>query len=61
MAATSGGPAASLAERLFTEGYVFDFFQAVRLLEKMAPERRPVGHEAAPATEVARASGRICP
>jgi len=54
MAATSGGPAASLAERLFAEGYVFDFFQAVRLLEKIAPERRPVGHEAPPSMEAAR-------
>jgi type VI secretion system protein ImpH len=54
MAATSGGPAASLVERLFAEGYVFDFFQAVRLLEKMAPQRRPVGHEAPPAGEAAR-------
>jgi type VI secretion system protein ImpH len=54
MAATSGGAAASLAERLFAEGYAFDFFQAVRLLEKMAPERRPVGHEALPANEAAR-------
>jgi type VI secretion system protein ImpH len=54
MAATSGEPAASLAERLFAEGHGFDFFQAVRLLEKMAPERRPVGHEAAPSMEAAR-------
>jgi len=54
MAATSGGAAASLAERLFAEGYAFDFFQAVRLLEKMAPERRPVGHEGPPSTEAAR-------
>jgi type VI secretion system protein ImpH len=54
MAAASGGGAASLAERLFAEGYAFDFFQAVRLLEKIAPERRPVGHEALPAGEAAR-------
>jgi type VI secretion system protein ImpH len=36
------------------EGYAFDFFQAVRLLEKMAPERRPVGHEGPPGVEAAR-------
>src|SRR5262249_30694155 len=36
------------------EGYVFDFFQAVRLLEKMAPERRTIGHDAPPRTEAAR-------
>jgi type VI secretion system protein ImpH len=54
MAATSGEPAASVAELLFAEGFAFDFFQAVRLLEKMAPERRPVGHESAPSAEAAR-------
>ena len=54
MAATSGEPAASLTESLFAEGFAFDFFQAVRLLEKMAPERRPVGHEAPPSAEAAR-------
>jgi len=54
MAATSGGLAASLAERLFAEGYVFDFFQAVRLLEKRAPEGRPVGDEGPPSAEAAR-------
>ena len=54
MAATSGGAAPPVTERLFAEGHAFDFFQAVRLLEKMAPERRPVGHGAPPRTEVAR-------
>ena len=54
MAATSGEPTASLTESLFAEGFAFDFFQAVRLLEKMDPERRPVGHEAPPAAEAAR-------
>src|SRR5262245_33848701 len=54
MAATNGGAAASLAERLFAEGYAFDFFQAVRLLEKLAPERGPVGHDSPPSAEVAR-------
>jgi type VI secretion system protein ImpH len=54
MAATSGGAAATVAERLFAEGFAFDFFQAVRLLEKLAPERRPVGHDATPRSEAAR-------
>ena len=54
MAATSGGAAASVEERLFAEGYLFDFFQAVRLLEIMAPERRPVGDEGPPSAEVVR-------
>ncbi len=52
MAATSGRAAAPLAERLLTEGYAFDFFQAVRLLEKMYPDRQPVGHESAAGDEV---------
>lgn len=45
MAAAGGGAAAvvkrppSPAERLFAAGYEFDFFQAVRLLERLARER----------------------
>jgi len=54
MAATTGGAAATLAERLRTEGFAFDFFQAVRLLEKLSPQRRPVGQEAPPRSEAAR-------
>jgi type VI secretion system protein ImpH len=59
MAATNGGAAASLAERLCEEGFAFDFFQAVRLLEKLAPERRPVGLEGPPGQEVARFRAQI--
>jgi type VI secretion system protein ImpH len=59
MAATSGEPAASLVERLYAEGCAFDFFQAVRLLEKMAPERQPVGHEGPPSAEAARFRAHI--
>jgi type VI secretion system protein ImpH len=44
----------SLKERLQAEFFEFDFFQAVRLLEKLAPKRAPVGLDAAPADEVAR-------
>jgi type VI secretion system protein ImpH len=36
-------PANSVAARLFEEGFAFDFFQAVRLLERLAPKRSPVG------------------
>ena len=54
MAAASGRAAVTLAERLRTEGYAFDFFQAVRLLEKLSPERKPVGHEATPRSEATR-------
>jgi type VI secretion system protein ImpH len=49
----------SLAERLLAEGYAFDFFQAVRLLEKVAPERRPVGDTGPPATEAARFRAQV--
>jgi type VI secretion system protein ImpH len=36
--------------------YAFDFFQAVRLLEMLLPDRTPVGQFAQPASEVARFS-----
>src|SRR5205814_5468407 len=52
-------PWRTVAERLFAEGYAFDFFQAVRLLEKLAPGRRPVGHEATPRSEAARFRAHI--
>lgn len=44
----------SVKENLFDEPYRFEFFQAVRLLEKIFPERKPVGGEALPADEVVR-------
>jgi type VI secretion system protein ImpH len=43
-----------VAEALDREPYRFDFFQAVRLLTRMRPEREPVGRFANPADEVAR-------
>ena len=44
----------ALAELLFAEPYLFDFFQAVRLLEKLQPEAQPVGRGGPPEAEVAR-------
>jgi type VI secretion system protein ImpH len=44
----------TIAEHLFTGGYDFDFFQAVRLLERLYPKRRPVGHPSVPRDEVVR-------
>jgi type VI secretion system protein ImpH len=46
--------ARTIEELLFSEGFGFDFFQAVRLLERMAPERRPVGRVAPPHVEAVR-------
>jgi type VI secretion system protein ImpH len=54
MAHPSRRPDPSVEENLFEAGYRFDFFQAVRMLERLYPERRPVGQTASPADEVVR-------
>jgi type VI secretion system protein ImpH len=41
-------------DKLAAEFFEFDFFQAVRVLEKLAPERAPIGLDGPPANEVAR-------
>ncbi len=43
-----------IIDRLFAEGYAFDFFQAVRLFERLNPNRQPVGGSATPANEAVR-------
>lgn len=48
-----------LNQKLFDEPYGFEFFQAVRLFEKIFPERKPVGREALPNEEVVRFRSRI--
>lgn len=49
-----------LNQKLFDEPERFEFFQAVRLLERMFPERAPVGrNENLPSDEVARFRSRI--
>ncbi len=48
-----------LNQELFDEPYRFEFFQAVRLLEKIFPERRPVGGEALPHDETVRFRSRM--
>ena len=45
---------ALLQQRLAERGYEFDFFQAVRLLERLSPDRAPVGRFSVPGSEVAR-------
>ncbi len=44
----------TLAWQLFAQGYDFDFFQAVRILEKLEPKRVPVGRGGPPSREVVR-------
>lgn len=48
-----------LHQILIDEPYRFEFFQAVRLLEKAFPEKRAVGRAAMPHEEVARFRSRV--
>ncbi|MBX3300008.1 MAG: type VI secretion system baseplate subunit TssG [Acidobacteria bacterium] len=48
-----------LEQNLFEEPFEFEFFQAVRLLEKLYPERLPVGSDAMPSDEVVRFRSRV--
>lgn len=48
-----------LNQILVDEPYRFEFFQAVRLLEKVRPERRAVGRNAMPHEEVVRFRSRV--
>jgi type VI secretion system protein ImpH len=43
-----------LIDQLFDEPYRFDFFQAVRLLARIAPDRAPVGQDGPYSSEVVR-------
>jgi type VI secretion system protein ImpH len=54
MAAQSGRTNPSLKDELFSRGYRFDFFQAVRVLARLYPERKAIGRSAAPSDEVVR-------
>ncbi len=47
-------PGPDLIDQLFDEPYRFNFFQAVRLLEKLAPDRVPVGEYGPYTQETAR-------
>lgn len=58
MATTRGRTDTSLKATLLQESYRFDFFQAVRLLERLYPERCPVGEANEPSQEVVRFHGR---
>lgn len=55
MAAEGRRPGPTLEETLSQEAYRFEFFQAVRLLERLLPGRAPVGrHDAPPGAEAVR-------
>ncbi len=58
MAAPGRGTENSVAARLLDEAFDFDFFQAVRLLMRVMPDREPVGWIAKPHDEVVRFSAR---
>jgi type VI secretion system protein ImpH len=59
MATESGRTSNSLADVLFEEPYRFEFFQAVRLLERIEPERHTVGRYSEPASEAVRFRTRV--
>ena len=46
--------ASELAAMLRSNPWSFDFFQAVRVLERLHPDREPVGHFSVPAKEAVR-------
>ncbi|HEX8089073.1 MAG TPA: type VI secretion system baseplate subunit TssG, partial [Blastocatellia bacterium] len=48
-----------LIKTLFDEAYRFDFFQAVRLLERTYPQRQPLGRNGHPSREVVRFRTRV--
>ena len=49
----------NLNQELFDEPYRFDFFQAVRLLERIFPNRQPLGGAALPNHEIIRIRSRL--
>jgi type VI secretion system protein ImpH len=57
--AWAGVHALSVEQRLFEECFTFDFFQAVRLLQRLDPSRVPVGRGGPPRKEVVRFRAHI--
>jgi type VI secretion system protein ImpH len=56
-ALTDAGP--GLDQELYREGYRFQFFQAVRLLERLHPARKPIGRHEHPDDEAVRCRTRV--
>ena len=54
MATESGRTDPPLDHILYEEGFRFDFFQAVRVIERLFSSRRPVGRESLPSNEAVR-------
>jgi type VI secretion system protein ImpH len=59
MASTGGRTSPSLEEILFEDGFRFDFFEAVRLLERLSVQRQSAGGVATPEREVVRFRSRV--
>src|SRR5712691_8081671 len=54
MASAGWGADRPVRQQLLDEAYRFEFFQAVRLLERMSPSRQRVGASGPPAEEIVR-------
>jgi type VI secretion system protein ImpH len=54
MVTTNRRTDSSVTQRLFNEPYRFDFYQAVRLLERINPERQRLGGDGDPRQDAAR-------
>ena len=59
MASNGRQSAPSLADQLFTEGYAFEFHQAIKILEMMYPDALPLGHGVSPAQEAISLKSRV--
>jgi type VI secretion system protein ImpH len=59
LAAHGWGTDGSVARQLFAEGWRFELYQAVRLLERMSRESVPVGEGAEPEREAVRFISRV--
>lgn len=59
MASENGRADTPLVRTLYDEAYRFEFFQAVRLLERVQPGRDPVGRGGDPAREIVRFRTRV--
>lgn len=49
----------TVEQLLFSEGHAFHFFQAIRLLEKLSPQRKPIGRLFKPSEEVVRVRSHV--